>query len=256
VFDMQDEYALELIQKEKRIDGRKLDDYREIEINQGIIEKAEGSADVKLGRTELIAGVKMTVGEPFLDTPDEGVLIVNAEFSPAAAPEFESGPPGEDAIELARIVDRGIRESQCIELKKLCLKSGELVWCVNVDIQIINHHGNLLDASALAALAALLNARIPKLKEDKIVRGEFEGELPVVFKPINITVCKVGDKFLLDPCLEEEDVLDSRLAISVRDDDTICSLQKQGDKELEIKDIESMVDIAMKKSKEIRKLIK
>jgi len=253
---MQDEYALELIQKGKRIDERKFEEFRNIEIKQGIIQTAEGSADVKLGKTEVIAGVKLEVGEPFPDTPDEGMLVVNAEFSPAAAPEFESGPPGEDAIELARVVDRGIRESKCIELEKLCIKPKEKVWCVFVDIQIINHRGNLLDASALASLTALLNAKMPKLEEDEIIRGDFEKPLPVVFKPINITVSKVGDKYLLDPTLEEEHILDSKLAVAVRDDDKICSLQKQGSKELEMKDVEKMVEIAIKKSKEIRKLIK
>lgn len=252
---MQGKYALELIQKGKRFDGRKFDEFRNIEIKKGVISKAEGSADVKLGRTEVIAGVKMELGEPFPDTPEEGVLVVNAEFSPSAAPEFESGPPGEDAVELARIVDRGIRESKCIELKKLCIKPKEKVWCIFVDIQIVNHEGNLLDASALASLAALYNTKIPKLKDDEIVRGEFEDSLPVVFKPINITVGKVGEKYLLDPVLEEEIILDSKLAVAVRDDDIICSVQKQGSKEFDMKDVENMIDIVIKKSKEIRKLI-
>ena len=34
----------QLIEKGKRLDGRGLTDYREIKIEQGVIEKAEGSA--------------------------------------------------------------------------------------------------------------------------------------------------------------------------------------------------------------------
>jgi exosome complex component RRP42 len=251
-----EEYALELVEKGKRTDGRKFEDFRQIEINENIIEKAEGSAQVKLGETEVIAGVKVNIGVPFADRPEEGILIVNTEFTPLAAPEFESGPPGEDAIELSRIVDRGIRESECIELDKLCITPGEKVWAVFIDIHIINHQGNLLDCAALASIVALLNARMPRLEDDKIIREKTEKKLPIVFKPINVTVGKVGNNFLLDPNLEEESILEAKLSVATREDGKICAMQKQGVKELNISDIEKMVELATTKGKELRKLIK
>jgi exosome complex component RRP42 len=249
-------YAYELLMKDMRIDDRKFEDFRKIEIETGVAAKAEGSARVRLGDTEVIAGVKLNLGEPFADTPDEGILIVNVEFTPLASPDFESGPPGEDAVELARVVDRGLRESETIDLSKLCIKPKEKVWCVFIDIHIINHQGNLLDAAALASIAALHDAKMPKLKNEEIIRTEYEGKLPVRYKPANVTVCKVGNKFLLDPNFDEEQVVDAKLSISVRDDDKICALQKQGLHPIDIADVEKMFDIAIKKSKEIRKLIK
>src|SRR4030042_469517 len=102
---MEDKYALELIQKGKRIDGRKFDEFRNIEIKENVAKKAEGSASVKIGKTHVIVGVKLELGKPFADRPNEGVLIVNAEFSPLSSPDFEPGPPSEDAIEVARVVD-------------------------------------------------------------------------------------------------------------------------------------------------------
>ena len=252
---MEEFYALELIRKGKRIDGRKFDEFRPIEIMTNPISTAEGSARVKLGETEVLVGVKIGMGKPFPDTPNKGILIVNTEFTPMASPEFESGPPGEDAVELSRIVDRGISESDTIELEKLCLVEGENVFSTFVDIHIINHQGNLQDAAALASIAALRNARLPKLENDKIVRGEYEKPLPVVFTPINVTVAKVGDSFILDPNHHEEKILDSKLSISVRDDDRICAMQKQGRKEIKFEDVEKMVDMAMEKSKELRKLL-
>lgn len=253
---MEEMYALELIQKGKRIDGRKFADFRPIEITKNAISTAEGSARVKIGETEVIAGVKIGVGTPFPDTPNKGILIVNTEFTPLASPEFESGPPSENAVELSRIVDRGIRESETVELEKLCLVEGEKVFSIFVDIHIINHDGNLQDAAALAAIAALRGARLPKLEDDnKIVRGEYGKPLPVAFTPINVTVAKVGENLILDPNYEEEKILDSKLSISVRDDDRICALQKQGRKEIKFDDIEKMLDMAMEKSRELRKLI-
>jgi exosome complex component RRP42 len=48
-----------MIEKAKRLDGRALGDYREIKIEQGLIEKAEGSARVLLGKTEVLVGTKV-----------------------------------------------------------------------------------------------------------------------------------------------------------------------------------------------------
>ncbi|MBI2005220.1 MAG: RNA-binding protein, partial [Candidatus Aenigmarchaeota archaeon] len=95
---MMETYALELIQNDKRIDKREFTQFRNIEIKGNIIEPAEGSAYVKFGNTQVIVGVKMGVGTPFPDTPNEGILSVGAEFTPLASAEFESGPPNVDSI--------------------------------------------------------------------------------------------------------------------------------------------------------------
>jgi len=248
-------YAIEMIEKGKRIDGRAFDEFRNIEIKENVVKKAEGSASVKIGETHVIAGIKLELAEPFEDTPNEGVLVVNIEFSPIASPDFESGPPGEDAIEVARIVDRGIRESKAIKLDELFI-APEKVWGVFVDIHVINHKGNILNAAALASLVALLNTRIPKIVDGKIVRNEFERKLPVEHKPITVSVCKVGNKYILDPLLEEENILDAKLSVAIREDEKICALQKQGSKGIDFEEIEKMVDLAVEKSKEIRELIK
>jgi len=252
---MRANYILKLIEKNERIDGRKLDEFRPITIEKGIIEKAEGSARVKLGKTDVIAGIKMEIEAPFPDTPNEGMLKTNAEFAPIAHPEFMPGPPSEDATELARVVDRGIRESNSIDLEKLCLVEGEKVWGVFIDIHIINHDGNLIDASALASLAALMNTRIPKYENEKIIRGEYVGKLPMLHTPINITVSKILDKYVVDLNREEEDVVDAWLSVAAREDGYICSMQKGSDKGLNVKNIDEMIELAAKKSKELRKLL-
>ncbi len=249
-------YFEALLKNGKRSDGRGFLDYRSVEIKKDIISKAEGSASVKFGKTHVIAGVKLDVGQPFPDTPNEGILIVNAEFSPIASPEFEPGPPTEDAIELARVVDRGIRESKAIDLDKLVIVPKEKVWMVFIDIHIINHDGNLIDASALASLAALTVTKIPKYEDEKIIRGEYSGNLPLSHYPINISVWKFEDKLLLDPVKGEEEILDAGLSIAIREDDKICSIQKMGNRALSFDDIDRMVDVAFKKSKELRKLVK
>jgi exosome complex component RRP42 len=249
-------YVRKLIEENMRIDERKFEEFREIKIETDVIKKAEGSASVLLGNTNVLVGVKMSVGEPFPDTPDEGVLIVNAELVPVASPTFEPGPPDEDSIEIARIVDRGIRESKCIDLEKLCIEEGKKSWNVNIDIHVLDHDGNLIDASALGAMAALLKAKIPKYKDERVIYGEYEGKVPIVDSPIAVTITKISNKLLLDPNLEEENALDARITITTNENEEICSIQKGGVGFFTTEEIKKATDLSIEKGKELRKLIK
>ncbi|MCD6446415.1 exosome complex protein Rrp42 [Candidatus Bathyarchaeota archaeon] len=245
----------QLVSKGKRLDGRGLTDYREIKIEQGVVEKAEGSARVLLGKTEVMAGVKLEIGQPFSDTPNEGVLTVNAELVPLASPTFEPGPPDENSIELARVVDRGIRESKAIELEKLCIEPGKKVFVVFVDIYVLNHDGNLIDASALAATAALLNT---KMFNYEIEDGEVKikpgfSPLPIRKHPVAITFAKINDTLIVDPWLEEEQTMDARLTITVDDEGKICAMQKGGSGYFTPKQVLEAAKIAKEKAEEIRK---
>lgn len=246
---------IQLIEKGKRLDGRELTDYREIKIEQGIIERAEGSARVLLGKTEVVVGTKIETGEPFADTPNEGVLTVNAELVPLASPGFEPGPPDESSIELARIVDRGIRESKALDMERLVIEPGKKVFVVFVDVYVLNHDGNLIDASALAAMAALLNTKMGKYEiEDGEVKMKAGYEpLPLKKHPITITSAKIGDKIIVDPWLDEEQVMDARISIAFDDDDNICAIQKGGTGFFRPKEVFEAANTAKEKAKELRK---
>ncbi len=240
-----------------RLDGRKLTEYRKpIKVEPGFIETAEGSARVIIGETEVIVGVKMAVEEPYPDTPDQGNLMVGAELTPLSNPEFESGPPGIQAIELARVIDRGIRESKMIDSKKLCIKKGEKVWAVMIDISPINDAGNLFDAGALGAIAALKSTRFPEYDGEKVnYKKHTNKKLPLNKIPISVTVHKIGEHLIIDPLTEEENVSDARLTVVVRDDGKICALQKGGSMPLSSEELDSMLKLGAEKSKELRKFI-
>ncbi|MGB9914232.1 MAG: exosome complex protein Rrp42 [Candidatus Bathyarchaeales archaeon] len=244
-----------LIEKGKRLDRRGLGDYREIKIEQGIIEKAEGSARVLLGKTEVLVGVKIETGEPFPDTPNEGVLTVNAELVPLASPSFEAGPPDENSIELARVVDRGIRESKAIDAEKLVIEPGKKVFVVFIDIYVLNHDGNLIDASALAAVAALRNTKMPNYEiengEVKIKQGYTQ--LPMRAYPITVTLGKINGKLIVDPWLEEEEAIDSRISLAINDEGNICAIQKGGVGYFTPQQILEAARIAKEKAAELRK---
>jgi len=248
-------HITQLIEKEKRMDGRDLTDYREMKIEQGIIERAEGSARILLGKTEVVVGTKIEMGEPFPDTPNEGVLTVNAELTPIASPAFEAGPPDEQSIELARIVDRGIRESKAIDTEKLVIEPGKKVFVCFVDIYVLNHDGNLIDASALAAMSALLNTKMSnyEVKEGEVrIKPGYE-PLPINKHPITITLAKIGNKLIVDPTFEEEQVMDARISMAIDEDHNICAIQKGGSGYFEPNQVLEAAKIAKEKAKEMRK---
>ena len=223
-------HVITFLEKDIRFDGRKLEEYRKVTLEYGISKNAEGSARVKIGDTEVLAGVKLSVGEPFPDTPDKGVLIVGVELLPMSSPKFDLGPPGIQAIELARVVDRGIRESGALDVEKLCIEKRKKVWLVIIDIITINDDGNLFDAASLAAFAALKDTKFPKYDGNEINYKEKTSKtLPIQKEPVGITIVKIGDKLIVDPTTEEEEVLDARLTVTTTTDGTICAMQKGGD---------------------------
>ena len=251
-------HLLRALNKNVRYDGRKSIEYRPIKVEYGVSASAEGSARVTIGGTIVMAGVKMETSTPYPDTPDQGNLMVNAELLPMSNPEFESGPPGEQATELARVVDRAIRESKCIDVKNLVIKSGEKVWGVSIDICSINDEGNLQDAACLAALAALKDTKLPKLTETGAVDYDAEltkEKLPVSREPVEVTVVKIGDKLLVDLLSAEEKQIDARVTVGVTEKGTLCSLQKGGKVPLTVDEINQMCEIAQKLAPTLRKAL-
>lgn len=260
-------YLYNLAKNGKRVDGRKFDEFRDIKIETGLISKAEGSARVKIGNTQVVAGIKMDIGDPYPDSPDKGVMITAAELIPLASPDFESGPPRENAIELARVVDRGIRESEVIGLDKLCMEPGEKIWLVFIDIHIIDFDGNLFDAASLAALAALFNTTVPierlrptleKLQEKfPSVKGYLEEhpkdyQLPMNEPPISCTSVKFNDVVVLDPSLDEEEIAEARLTVATDKNGDIRAMQKGLDGSFTVEEIKKIINVSLDNGREIR----
>ncbi|GFY94309.1 3'-5'-exoribonuclease family protein [Actinidia rufa] len=142
-----------------RIDGRRPFDYRRLTIKFG---RDDGSSEVQLGQTHVMAFVTSQLVQPYRDRPNEGTVSIYIEFSPMADPSFEAGRPGESAVELGRIIDRGLRESRAVDMESLCVIAGKLVWAIRIDLHILDNAGNLVDAANIAALTALSTFRRPE----------------------------------------------------------------------------------------------
>ncbi len=249
-------YIISNLRKEERIDGRGLWDYRDWTIKPDVIASAEGSADVTLGGTRVITGLKYEVGEPFPDLPNEGVCTIMAELLPLASPLFERGPPDEQSIELARVVDRGIRHADCVQTKKLCIKENEAVYILFVDMYVINYSGNLIDTGGISSLVTLISSHLPEgiWKDDHLEwTGKYlTGKSIINELPMVLTFGKIDDMIFLDPSLPEELICDGRLSIAVTEN-KVTSIQKSGAATFSIDEIVMLGKKAMEIGNKLRK---
>ena len=241
---------LELLEQGKRIDGRGFDEVRDVSIEINAIPKANGSARVRLGDTEVVCGVKIQPDRPFPDMGDKGIFICTAELLPLSHPTVETGPPGPDVIELARVVDRGIRESHMIDLSQLVIEQDNVA---------VDYDGNLFDACSYAATAALLSSQTPKwnMVDDvpTIVEGE-ESPVPITTIPVSVTMGKIEDHIIVDPNGDEWDCMNARITITTDSDGNICALQKGGNDGFTYEEIVKCGEISVRVGSQIREKIK
>ncbi|EPS73851.1 hypothetical protein M569_00914 [Genlisea aurea] len=219
-----------------RIDGRGPFDYRNLTIQFGC---EDGSSEVHLGQTRVLGFVTSQLVQPYRDRPNEGTLAIYIEFSPMADPSFEAGRPGEFAVELGRIIDRGLRESRALDTETLCVVAGKWVWSIRVDLHIVDNGGNLVDAANIAALAALLTSRRPESSlggedgQEVIIHSpEVKEPVPLIVHhlPIAITFAFIGEetRAVIDPSYLEEDVMRGKLTATLNTNGDICAIQKAG----------------------------
>ena len=253
----------DMIATDKRAGNRAFDAYRDIQIETGVAPLAEGSCRVKIGDTDVIAGIKAEIGVPYPDSPAEGSISVNSEFLIFANERFEPGRPSDESIELSRVVDRAIRESKAMDFTKLCIEKGEKMWMIGIDIDIMNADGNLIDAACLAATTALTIAKMPEMKKDgkpdKSKKGK--NNLPVNKMAVNTSFVKIEGNIIADPDEREEEAMEAKVTIGTYEsldgkESGICSMQKGGEGGFTFEELSKIIDLAEVKGKELRAMIK
>ncbi|MBA0650709.1 hypothetical protein Goklo_018097 [Gossypium klotzschianum] len=232
-----------------------------------VIYREDGSSEVQLGQTRVMGMVTAQLVQPYRDRPKEGILSIFTEFSPMADPSFEPGRPGELAVELGRIVDRGLRESRAVDTESLCILAGKFVWAIRIDLHILDNGGNLVDAANIAALAALLTFRRPECSlggedgQEVIVHPpEIREPLPLTVHhlPIAISFGFFSNESILviDPTHNEEAVMGGRMTTTVNANGDICAIQKSGGEGVPRRVIMQCLQLATSKAASITKQIK
>jgi len=244
-------HILDLAAEGRRLDGRGPDEYRAISVEPGFVTTADGSALVRIGETIALAGIKLEIGKPFPDTPNAGVLTTNAELIPLSSPTFEPGPPQPGAIEVSRVVDRAIRAAETVDLAALCVTPGEKSWVCYVDVHILGHAGNLIDAALLSAVAALQQATVPAKRFEV---GEADYPLQVHHVPVECTFVRLGETIVVDPTFDEEHAAQGRITVATDEAGRIVAMQKGLIGAFSPEDVKSVVRRAFVHGERLRSL--
>ena len=131
------------------------------------------------------------------------------------------------------------------------IEPGESVWMAFIDMHIVNHNGNMIDACSLAATAALRTCIVPASQHDL---GD-DYPLPVTCTPVASTFIKLGNSLMVDPCQDEEHVAEARLTMTFDEKGELRAMQKSYNGAFTQDEISKICDMALKNSQEMRKHI-
>lgn len=183
----------------------------------------------------MLGQVSCELVSPKLNRATEGILF-NLELSQMAAPAFEPGRQSDLLVKLNRLLERCLRNSKCIDTESLCVVAGEKVWQIRVDLHLLNHDGNIIDAASIAAIVALCHFRRPdvSVQGDEVTLYTPEERDPVPLSIHHMPICvsfaffQQGTYLLVDPNEREERVMDGLLVIAMNKHREICTIQSSG----------------------------
>jgi exosome complex component RRP43 len=251
------EYYAKFISEGARPDGRPLGRARPTSVAVGVAGTAHGSALVKVGRTTVMAAVKLEACEPDPERPDVGFIDVVMEFPPMCSASTRPGRPNDESSFIARRIEDALVDSRAVDLKKLSIKEGLWAWRVCLDIYCLDHDGSVLDAGLMAALAALRDTKVPfvavddrgkltyggvgeKKKKDEdggggggganessVEKGE-EGTIEVAAAPVAVTTALYRKQLIVDPNAEEEGLADATVTVVMDQSGRLVGVHKPG----------------------------
>jgi len=162
--------------------------------------------------------------------------MFNVDVSALASPAFDRA--NKASVEIARIIERCIKESNAVDLETLCLIAGQKVWGLKVDVRVCNYEGNMIDCCTLAALCALLHFRRPDatvVGSSITIHPETDRHpIPVTLHhlPISSTFAlfstSAGPVVVVDPSLPEELTATAIFTIATNSQRNVCCLHKPG----------------------------
>ena len=188
-----------------RVDGRSLDQLREVTIKRNWLSQAEGSVLVSFGRTTVLCNASVTEGVPRW-RKGSGLGWVTAEYemlpratNERSARESRKGKVGGRTHEISRLVGRSLRA--VVDDKAL----GENT--IILDCDVLQADGGTRTASITGAYVALVDA-VTWLRK----RGSLVGE-PITGSVQAISVGVVGGTPMLDLAYEEDSRADTDMNV-------------------------------------------
>lgn len=144
-------------------------------------------------------------------------------------------------IDISSFIDKVLKSSRAIDRESLCIIQGRLVWNLQVDLFVVNEDGNLVDACFLAAVACLMNTRLPEVTmagPSKIrINEEKLRNLNVHHIPVCTSFYFVeglsSTRPIVDATAKEEKLAKSRLSICMNIFEDLCGMSTFGSLEVD-----------------------
>jgi len=214
--------------KEARPDGRKPDEMRDLKIEVGVIDRANGSAYVEFGNTHVIAAVygPSTVHPRHLEDSQKAVLMCKYNMIPFSVNDRKK--PGYDrrSIEISKVIKEALEPAIFLEEFPKTM--------INVEMEVIQADAGTRVTALTAAAVALADAGIPMRD---LVSAVAAG--------------RANGKIVVDLTKEEEDAddaVDMPMAL-MPNSGKISLLQMDGDASAE--EIHQIIDMSKKVCLEI-----
>lgn len=92
---------------------------------------------------------------PKPEEPDLGFIVVNVEMLPISTYKSRPGPPSDHAQVINNVVSDIILNSNCVDLKDLCIVPDKLAWVLHCDAVCIDNDGSLVDPCIIGLMTCL-----------------------------------------------------------------------------------------------------
>ncbi|MEA2015547.1 MAG: ribonuclease PH [Actinomycetota bacterium] len=180
----------------KRIDGRKIDQLREIKVTRNYISHADGSVFIEMGKTRIVCTAIVEDKVPkFLNGKGSGWITAEYDMIPGSAPQRIIRPQTMGRIngrthEIQRLIGRSLRA--IVDLGKIGERT---VW---IDCDVIEADGGTRTASITGSFIALFDCM-----RSMVDRGIIDA-VPIEDFLAAISVGIVDDDILVDLCFNED----------------------------------------------------
>jgi exosome complex component RRP41 len=157
-----------------RVDGRRVDEMRPIELKVGVLKQADGSASIRQGKTYIIAGVygPRELHPRHLTLNDRAYLRVDYRMATFSVPDRKRPAPSRREKEISMVIANALKPALFLhEFPKAV---------VDVFVTVIQADGGTRCAAINAASLALADAGIPmRSLVPAVAVGKADGKLLV-----------------------------------------------------------------------------
>lgn len=245
------EYHKQLVLKGQRVDGRGLEELRDIKVEIDAIRTADSSSLVKIGNTSLVCGCNAKVVE--CQNPDKQPNPINITVTlPPICSILAIADKYEHTSQLlTRILNNIFEDSNCLITEGFDYEHHSYLWVIDVEVICLNYDGFFIDAALIAILTALRS--IPLYQKGIKTTKRY---LKFNSLPITSSFAVIGGRVVCDPNHEEETVAQSTFSITIDLlSDRLCQINKVGGKAVSTTKLLKCIELAKQRTLKVSQSI-